>query len=80
MTNSSFFLVTILNLEILFNFSVQALRFTQTNQKKKKKKKKKKNGLQHKIHFTGRTLNLCFKFRFLEISLKSEKSLKLQLN
>ena len=31
MTNSSNFLVTILILEILFNFSVQELRFTQTN-------------------------------------------------
>ena len=33
MTNSSKFLVTILNLEILFNFSLQVLRFTQTNKK-----------------------------------------------
>ena len=33
MTNSSNFLITILNLEILFNFSVHVLRFTQTNQK-----------------------------------------------
>ena len=33
MTNSSNFLVAILNLEILFNFSVQVLRFTQTNRK-----------------------------------------------
>ena len=33
MTNSSNFLVTILNLEMLFNFSVQVLRFTETNKK-----------------------------------------------
>ena len=33
MTNSSNFLVTILNLEILLNFSMQVLRFTQTNNK-----------------------------------------------
>ena len=33
MTNSSNFLVTILNLEILLNFSVQVLRLTQTNKK-----------------------------------------------
>ena len=33
MTNSSNFLVAILNLEKLFNFSVQVLRFTQTNKK-----------------------------------------------
>ena len=33
MTNSSNFLVTILNLDFLFNFSVQVLRFTQTNNK-----------------------------------------------
>ena len=33
MTNSSNFLVTILNLEILLNFSMQVLRFTQTNKK-----------------------------------------------
>ena len=31
MTNSSNFLVSILNLKILFNFSVKVLRFTQTN-------------------------------------------------
>ena len=31
MTNYSPFLVTILNLEILFDFSVKVLRFTQTN-------------------------------------------------
>ena len=30
MTNSSKFLVTVLNLEILFYFSVQVLRYTQT--------------------------------------------------
>ena len=33
MTNSSIFLVTKFNLEIVFNFSVQVLRFTQTNKK-----------------------------------------------
>ena len=33
MTNSSNFLVTILNLEIVFNFSMQVLRFTETNKK-----------------------------------------------
>ena len=33
MTNSSIFLVAILNLKMLFNFSVQVLRFTQTNKK-----------------------------------------------
>ena len=33
MTNSSNFLVTILNLKILFNFSMQVLRFTQTDNK-----------------------------------------------
>ena len=33
MTNSSNFLVTILNLEILLNFSMQVLRFTQTKNK-----------------------------------------------
>ena len=33
MTNSSNFLVAILNFGMLFNFSVQVLRFTQTNKK-----------------------------------------------
>ena len=33
MTNSTIFLVTILNFEILFNFRVQVMPFTQTNKK-----------------------------------------------
>ena len=55
MTNSSNFLVTILNLKILFNFSVKVLHFTQNKQK---------YGIQFKIHFAGRTNNECFKFHF----------------
>ena len=71
MTNSSNFLVTILNLENLFNFSVQVLRFTQTN--KKTVYNKKINMLEGpKIY----VLNVIFR----EFFPKFEKSLKLQLN
>ena len=71
MTNLLKFLVTILNLEILFNFNVQVLRFTQTNQKT--------------VYNTKFTLleghkKYALDFIFREISPKFEKSLKLQLN
>ena len=71
MTNSSKFLVTILHLEILFDFSVKVLRFTQTN-----------SNTEYNTRFTLREgpkiyiLNLIFR----EISPKFEKSLKLQQN
>ena len=73
MTNSSNFWVTILNLEIVLNFSVQVLRFTQTNKQKK---------MVYNIKFTLLegpkiyVLNMIVR----EISPKFEKSLKLQLN
>ena len=71
MTNSSNFLVTILNLENLINFSVQILRCTQTN--KKTVYNKKINLLEGpKIY----VLNVIFR----EFFPKFEKSLKLQLN
>ena len=71
MTNLSKFLVTISNLEILFNFSVQVMHFTQTNQKTVNNTKF--TLLEGpKIY----VLNLIFR----EISPKFEKSLKLQLN
>ena len=71
MTNSSKFLVTIFNLEILFNFSLQVLRFTQTNKK-----------TVYNTKFTlleGRKV-YALNFIFREISPKFEKSQKLQLN
>ena len=71
MTNSSNFLVTILNLEILFNFSLQVLRLTQTNKK-----------TVYNTKFTSRVGPKIYvlSFIFREISPKSEKSLKFQLN
>ena len=71
MTNSSNFLVNILNLESLFNFSVQVLRYTQTNAKT--------------VNNTKFTLLegpkiYVLNFIFNEIFPKFEKSLKLQLN
>ena len=71
MTNASTFLVTILNLEIVFSFSVQVLRFTQSKQKT--------------VYNTKFTLLegpkiYVLNFIFHEISLKFEKSLKLLLN
>ena len=71
MTNSSKFLVTILNIEILFSFRVQVLRFTQTNNKTVYNTKFTLLEVP-KIH----VLN----FMFRDISPKFEKSLKLQLN
>ena len=71
MTNSSSFLVTILNLEILFNFSVLVLRFTQTN---------KKTVYNTKFTFLEGPKIYVLNFNFREISPKFEKSLKLQLN
>ena len=71
MTNSSNFLVTILNLEILFNLSVQILRFTLTN-----------NKTVYNTKFTlleGPKI-YALNFIFCEISQKFEKSLQLQLN
>ena len=69
MTNLSNFLVTILSLEILFNFSVQVLRFTQTN-------KKTVNNTKFTLLKGPKIYVLNFIFR--EISPKFEKSLKLQ--
>ena len=71
MTNSSKFLVTILNLEILFNFSVQVLRYTQTNTKT--------------VYNTKFTLLVGHKiyvlnFIFRKISQKFENLLQLLLN
>ena len=74
MTNSSNFLVTILNLENLFNFSVQVLRFTQTN----KKKQKRFNNTKFTLLEGPKIYVLNFIFR--EIPPKFEKLLKLQLN
>ena len=71
MTNSSNFLVTILNLEILFNFSLQVLRFTQTN---------KKTVYNTKFTLLVGPKIYVLNFIFREISPKSEKSLKFQLN
>ena len=71
MTNSSKFLVAILNLDILFNFSMQVLRFSQTNKK-----------TVYNTEFTlleGPKIYVL-NFNFCEISPKFEKSLKLQLN
>ena len=71
MANSSNILLIILNLEILFNLSVQVLRFTQTNRK-----------TVSNIKFTlleGPKIYV-FNFNFREISPKFEKSLKLQFN
>ena len=65
------FLVTILNLEILFNFSVQVLRFTQTN---------RKTVYNTKFTLLERPKIYVLVFIFREISQKKEKSLKLQLN
>ena len=72
MTNSSNSFVTILNLEILFNFSVQVLRFTQTNKKKTVYNTKFTLLEGPKMY----VLNLIFR----EISPKFEKSFKLQFN
>ena len=71
MTNSSIFLVTLLNLKILFNFSVQVLRFTQTN---------KKTIYNTKFILLEGPKFCVLNFIFREISPKFEKSLKLQLN
>ena len=71
MTNSSNFLVTILNLETLFNFSVQILRFTQTN---------KKAVYNTKFTLLKGPKIYVLNFIFRTISPKFEKSLKLQLN
>ena len=71
MTNSSNFLVTILNLEILFDFSVQVLRFTQTN---------KKTVYNAKFTLLEGPKIYVLNFIFREIFPKFEKSLKLQLN
>ena len=71
MTNSSTFLVTILNLKILFNLSVQILRFTQTN---------KKTVYNTKFILLEGPKIYVLNFIFREISRKFEKSLMLQLN
>ena len=71
MTNSSKILVTILNLEIVFNFSVQVLRFTETNNK---------TVYNTKFTFLEGPKIYDLNFIFREISPKVEKSLKLQLN
>ena len=71
MTNLSNFLVTIFNLEILFSFSVQVLRFTQT---------KDKTVYNTKFTLLEGPKIYVLNFIFLEISPKFEKSLKLQLN
>ena len=65
------FLVTILNLEIVFNFSVQVLRFTQTN---------KKTVYNTKFILLEGPKIYVLNFNFREISRKFEKSQKLQLN
>ena len=72
MTSSSNFLETILDLEILFNFSVQVLRFTKTNKK-----------TIYNTKFTlleGPKIYFLIYIIFREISPKFEKSLKLQIN
>ena len=71
MTNTSNCLVTILNLENLFNFSVQVLRFTQTN---------KKTVYNTKFTLLEGLKIYVLNFIFRKISPKFEKSLKLQLN
>ena len=71
MTNSSIFLVTIFNFQILFNFSVQVLRFTQTN---------KKTVYNTKFTLLEGSKIYVLNFIFREISPKFEKSLKLPLN
>ena len=71
MTNSSNFLVTIFNFQILFNFSVQVLRFTQTN---------KKTVYNTKFALLEGPKIYVLNFIFREISPKFEKSLKLSLN
>ena len=71
MTNSSNFLVTIFNFEILFNFSEQVLRFTQTN-------KKTVNNTKFTLQEEPKICVLNFIFR--KISKKFEKSLKLPFN
>ena len=71
MKNSSNFLVTKLNLEILFNFSAQVLRFTQTN---------KKTVYNTKFTLLEEPKIYVLNFNFRKISAKFEKSLKLQLN
>ena len=70
MTFSSNFLEAILNLETLFNLRVQVVRFCQSNKKK----------TVYNTKFTlleGPKINVL-NFIFREISLKFEKSLKLQ--
>ena len=71
MTNSSHFLVTIFNFQILFNFSVQVLRFTHTN---------KKTVYNTKFTLLEGPKIYVLHFIFREISQKFEKSLKLPLN
>ena len=71
MTNSSNFLVTVLNLKILVNFSVQVMRFTQTNNKTVYNKK---------ITLLEGPKIYVLNFNFREIFPKLEKSLKLQSN
>ena len=71
MTNSSNFLVTILNLEILFNFRIKVLHFTQTN---------KNTEYNTKLTLREGPKIYVLNFIFCEISPKFEKSLKLQLN
>ena len=75
-TKSSNVLVTILNLEILFKFSVQVLRFTQTSKQTKKKKTVYNTKFTLLEGLKIYVLNLIFR----ETSPKVEKSLKLQLN
>ena len=71
MTNLSNFLVIKLNFEILFNFSVQVLRFTQTN---------KKTVYNTKFTLLEGPKIYVLNVIFREISQIFEKSLKLQLN
>ena len=73
MTNSSFFFGNILNLEILFNFSVQILRLTQTN-------KQTKTVYNTKFTLMEGPKIYVLNFIFREIPPKIEKLLKLQLN
>ena len=70
MSSLSNFLVTILNLEILFNFSVQVLRFTQTN---------KKTVYNTKITLLEGPNIYVLNSIFREISSNFEKSQRLQL-
>ena len=71
MTNSSNFLETILNLEILFNFSVQVLRFTQTS---------KNTVYKTRFPLLNGPKTYVLNFNFRENSLKFERSLKLHLS